>query len=164
MRVGEPDVERAGQFEGRYGSAANGTEGRARMGSDSSATHPSAGCRERKAYKSGNEIVYIEEGSVTFEAPGKPAATLKLGEAFTTVAGEVHNVKNASSSACEGAGLLPAHSRHTLMMNYEESLQRGQATRLSAEKPSESSLGAFRTAGTESMPCRTNVSFCPSSL
>jgi quercetin dioxygenase-like cupin family protein len=35
---------------------------------------------------------------VTFEAQGKPAVTLKPGEAFTTVADEVHNVKNASSS------------------------------------------------------------------
>ncbi|MGA2902814.1 MAG: hypothetical protein ABSD98_03215 [Candidatus Korobacteraceae bacterium] len=34
-----------------------------------------------------------------FEAQGKPAKTLKAGEAFSTVAGEVHNVKNASSSA-----------------------------------------------------------------
>jgi quercetin dioxygenase-like cupin family protein len=30
---------------------------------------------------------------------GKPAAILKPGEASTTTAGEVHNVKNASSSA-----------------------------------------------------------------
>src|SRR6202040_2450055 len=52
-----------------------------------------------KHTQSGNEIVYIEEGSGTFEAQGKPAVTLKPGEAFTTVAGEVHNVKNASSSA-----------------------------------------------------------------
>jgi quercetin dioxygenase-like cupin family protein len=49
--------------------------------------------------QSGNEIVYIQEGSVIFESQGKPAETLKPGEAFTTVAGEVHNVKNASSSA-----------------------------------------------------------------
>ena len=49
--------------------------------------------------QSGNEIVYIQDGSVIFEAQGKPAVTLKPGEAFTTVADEVHNVKNASSSA-----------------------------------------------------------------
>ena len=35
---------------------------------------------------------------MTFEAQGKPAVTLKPGEAFTTVADEVHNVKNTSSS------------------------------------------------------------------
>ena len=57
------------------------------------------GAESGKHTQSGNEIVYIEEGSVTFEAQGKPAATLKPGEAFTTAAGEVHNVKNASSSA-----------------------------------------------------------------
>ena len=49
--------------------------------------------------QSGNEIVYILEGSVIFEVQGKPAVTLKAGEAFQTVAGEVHNVKNASASA-----------------------------------------------------------------
>jgi quercetin dioxygenase-like cupin family protein len=51
-----------------------------------------------KHTQSGNEIVYIQEGSVIFEAQGKPPVTLKAGEAFSTVAGEVHNVKNASSS------------------------------------------------------------------
>ena len=56
------------------------------------------GAESGKHTQSGNEIVYIAEGSVTFEAQGKPTITLKPGEAFTTVAGEVHNVKNASSS------------------------------------------------------------------
>jgi quercetin dioxygenase-like cupin family protein len=57
------------------------------------------GAESGKHTQSGNEIVYIEEGSVTFETQGKPAVTLKPGEAFTTTAGEVHNVKNASSTA-----------------------------------------------------------------
>jgi quercetin dioxygenase-like cupin family protein len=57
------------------------------------------GVESGKHTQSGNEIVYIQEGSVVFEAQDKPAVTLKSGEAFTTVAGEVHNVKNASSSA-----------------------------------------------------------------
>ena len=57
------------------------------------------GAESGKHTQSGNEIVYIQDGSVTFEAQGKPAVTLKPGEAFTTVADEVHNVKNASSSA-----------------------------------------------------------------
>jgi quercetin dioxygenase-like cupin family protein len=56
------------------------------------------GAESGKHTQSGNEIVYIEDGSVTFEAQGKPAVTLKPGEAFTTVAGEVHNVKNASNT------------------------------------------------------------------
>src|SRR3979411_2435816 len=42
------------------------------------------GAGSGKHTQSGNEIVYIQEGSVTFEAQGKPAVTLKPGEAFTT--------------------------------------------------------------------------------
>jgi len=49
--------------------------------------------------QSGNEIVYVVEGAVIFEAQGQPAVTLKAGGSFITVAGQVHNVKNASSSA-----------------------------------------------------------------
>ena len=49
--------------------------------------------------QSGNEIVYILEGSVVLEMPGKAPVTLNAGEAFKTAAGEVHNVKNASASA-----------------------------------------------------------------
>lgn len=57
-----------------------------------------AGAESGKHTQAGNEIVYIQEGSVIFEAQGKPAKTLKPGEAFTTTAGEVHNVKNASKT------------------------------------------------------------------
>ncbi len=57
------------------------------------------GAESGKHTQSGNEIVYVQEGSITFETQGKPAVTLKPGEAFTTTAGEVHNVKNSSSSA-----------------------------------------------------------------
>lgn len=57
------------------------------------------GAESGKHTQGGNEIVYIEEGSIIFEAQGKPAMTLKPGEAFTTVAGEIHNVKNASTTA-----------------------------------------------------------------
>ena len=52
-----------------------------------------------KHTQSGNEIVYILDGSVTLEVQGKPPKTLKAGEAFTTGPGQVHNVKNASTSA-----------------------------------------------------------------
>jgi quercetin dioxygenase-like cupin family protein len=51
-----------------------------------------------KHTQSGNEIVYILDGSVVFELEGNPPKTLKAGEAFTTSAGQVHNVKNASST------------------------------------------------------------------
>ncbi len=57
------------------------------------------GAQSGKHTQSGNEIVYVQEGSITFEAQGKPPVTLKPGEAFTTTAGEVHHVKTASSSA-----------------------------------------------------------------
>ena len=56
------------------------------------------GAQSGKHTQSGNEIVYILDGSAIFEAQGKPSRTLHAGEAFTTVAGEVHNVKNASST------------------------------------------------------------------
>jgi quercetin dioxygenase-like cupin family protein len=52
-----------------------------------------------KHTQSGTEIVYILDGSVTLEVAGKPPQTFKAGEAFTTTAGQVHNVKNASDSA-----------------------------------------------------------------
>jgi quercetin dioxygenase-like cupin family protein len=56
------------------------------------------GAESGKHTQSGNEIVYIESGSVIFEAQGKAAVTLRPGEAFTTTDGEVHNVKNASKT------------------------------------------------------------------
>lgn len=57
------------------------------------------GGESSKHTQTGNEIVYILEGSVILEVQGKPPVTLKAGQAFQTVAGEVHNVKNASSSS-----------------------------------------------------------------
>src|SRR5262249_31492798 len=50
-----------------------------------------AGGESGKHTQSGNEIVYILEGSVILEVQGKPPVTLKAGEAFQTKAGEVHN-------------------------------------------------------------------------
>jgi quercetin dioxygenase-like cupin family protein len=52
-----------------------------------------------KHTQSGNEVVYILEGSVILEVQGKAPVTLKAGEAFQTAAGEVHNVKNANANA-----------------------------------------------------------------
>ena len=56
------------------------------------------GVESGKHTQAGNEIVYIQSGAVIFEAAGKPAQTVKAGEAFTTSPGEVHNVKNASKT------------------------------------------------------------------
>ena len=52
-----------------------------------------------KHTQTGNELVYVLQGSVVLEVQGKPAVTLKAGQAFSTVAGEIHNVKNASATA-----------------------------------------------------------------
>jgi quercetin dioxygenase-like cupin family protein len=57
------------------------------------------GAESGKHTQSGNEVVYILEGSVILEVQGKAPVTLKAGEAFQTAAGEVHNVKNANASA-----------------------------------------------------------------
>jgi quercetin dioxygenase-like cupin family protein len=46
----------------------------------------------------GNEIVYILEGSAIVAVQGKPPVTLQAGDSFSIVAGEVHNVKNASAT------------------------------------------------------------------
>lgn len=68
-----------------------------------------------KHTQSGNEIVYVQEGSVILEVQGKPAVTLKAGEAFQTVAGEVHNVKNASATApCKALAFYIAKKGTTL--------------------------------------------------
>lgn len=56
------------------------------------------GKESTKHTQSNIEIVYIAEGSVIVEIQGKPAQTVKAGEAFKTTAGEVHNVKNASAT------------------------------------------------------------------
>jgi quercetin dioxygenase-like cupin family protein len=56
------------------------------------------GAQSGKHTQGGNEIVYIESGSVILQVQGKPDKTVKAGEAFSTSAGEVHNVKNASST------------------------------------------------------------------
>lgn len=49
--------------------------------------------------QSGTEVAYILEGSVTFEVQGKPPITLKTGDTFQTGPRQVHNVKNASTTA-----------------------------------------------------------------
>lgn len=51
-----------------------------------------------KHTQSGNEIVYIQRGACILEVQGKAPVTVKAGEAFTTTAGQVHNVKNASTT------------------------------------------------------------------
>jgi len=52
-----------------------------------------------KHFQSGNEVAYILEGSMTLEVQGKPPVTLKAGDSFQTGPRQVHNVKNASTTA-----------------------------------------------------------------
>src|SRR3990172_6629862 len=52
-----------------------------------------------KHSQSGTEVVYVLEGSMTFEVQGKPPVTLKAGDSFQTGPRQVHNVKNASMTA-----------------------------------------------------------------
>jgi quercetin dioxygenase-like cupin family protein len=46
----------------------------------------------------GEEMGYILEGEVVLEVQGKPAATLKAGDAFFVPAGTVHAAKNAGTT------------------------------------------------------------------
>ena len=52
-----------------------------------------------KHIQPGTEVAYILEGSVTLEVQGKPPVTLKTGDTFQTGPRQVHNVKNASTTA-----------------------------------------------------------------
>ena len=52
-----------------------------------------------KHLQPGTEVAYILEGSVTLEVQGKPPVTLKTGDTFQTGPRQVHNVKNASTTA-----------------------------------------------------------------
>jgi|SRR5579872_2138759 len=66
------------------------------------------GAESGKHTQGGSEIVYVQEGSITFEAQGKSAVTVKPGEAFTTTAGEVHNVKNSGSGPAKALAFYVA--------------------------------------------------------
>ena len=60
----------------------------------------------------GEEIGYILEGSVVLEMDGKPARTLKAGDAFIIPNGQIHNARNTGSSSAnlivgnDGANVL----------------------------------------------------------
>ena len=46
----------------------------------------------------GEEIGYVLEGQVLLEQDGKPAVTLKAGQAFLIPAGTIHNATNTGSA------------------------------------------------------------------
>lgn len=52
-----------------------------------------------KHTQSGTEVAYILEGSMILEMQGKPPVTLKQGDSFQTGPRQIHNVKNASTTA-----------------------------------------------------------------
>jgi quercetin dioxygenase-like cupin family protein len=52
-----------------------------------------------KHFHPGPEFGYILEGSLVLEPQGKPAMTLKAGEAFHNPSKAVHDAKNASTTA-----------------------------------------------------------------
>jgi quercetin dioxygenase-like cupin family protein len=47
----------------------------------------------------GEEISFVQEGTITLEVEGAPAKTLKAGDAFFIPAGKVHNATAASGRA-----------------------------------------------------------------
>jgi quercetin dioxygenase-like cupin family protein len=49
----------------------------------------------------GEEMGYVLEGTIQFEAEGKPPATLKAGDVFFVEAGRVHEAKNVGQGAAK---------------------------------------------------------------
>lgn len=49
-------------------------------------------------YHSGEELIYLLEGSTSMEVKGKPAITLKAGDTFHLAPKQVHRVKNFSAT------------------------------------------------------------------
>ena len=49
----------------------------------------------------GEEVGYVLEGTVLVEIDGKPAATLKAGQAFIIPAGAIHNATNKSGAVAK---------------------------------------------------------------
>ena len=54
------------------------------------------GAAVAKHYHPGDELVYILEGSISLEPEGKPAITLKAGDAFHQPPNQVHSGRNVS--------------------------------------------------------------------
>lgn len=49
-------------------------------------------------YHSGEELIYLLEGTVSMEVKGKPSVTLKSGDTFHMAPEQVHRVKNLSAT------------------------------------------------------------------
>ncbi len=50
-------------------------------------------------YHPGEELAYLLEGTISFEAKGRPPITFKPGDTFHQPPKQVHSVKNLSSTA-----------------------------------------------------------------
>lgn len=57
------------------------------------------GASAGKHFHPGPEFAYVLEGSLIFEGQGKPPVTLKRGEVLHNPSKEVHDAKNASTTA-----------------------------------------------------------------
>ena len=55
------------------------------------------GMTSQRHWHPGEEIVYVLEGSLEYQLDGKPAVTLKAGEALFIPAGVVHTARNGGS-------------------------------------------------------------------
>lgn len=63
-------------------------------------------------------FVYVVEGSVVLEMDGKPPRTFTVGEGFVEPPGEVHNLRNASTTApAKGIGFQVAPKGTPLQTN-----------------------------------------------
>ena len=49
----------------------------------------------------GEEVSVVLEGALLLEVAGKPATTIRAGQAFTVPAGAVHGVKNTGAAAAK---------------------------------------------------------------
>jgi quercetin dioxygenase-like cupin family protein len=58
----------------------------------------SVGAATPKHTHPGEEVAYVLEGQVSFEAEGKPPLTLKAGDVFFVPAGQVHSAKNVGTT------------------------------------------------------------------
>jgi quercetin dioxygenase-like cupin family protein len=86
----------AGQADGAPQNRSRGNGGK---GSILYIAELAPGAVAGKHFHPGPEMGYILEGTLTLEPEGKPPVTYKAGEAFDNPAKQVHDAKNASSSA-----------------------------------------------------------------
>jgi quercetin dioxygenase-like cupin family protein len=56
-----------------------------------------AGVQSGRHTHPGEEVGYVIEGTLVLELDGKPARTLKAGEAFLIPNGQVHNARNSGT-------------------------------------------------------------------